>query len=435
MAERILIFGTTGVNKSFVCRKLETYQTNLYGKVNFQWFDFENFVLSANRFRHIYEYLDAKAEVQSNYWLEAWEQFKPEIQKHNDENIILSMHGVLARREYGTRTAIEINKILEDFKPTKIITLIQDVYLKWNYTQERAGEKRYIGKPTLEQLLQARRTEIFLGDLIAQQIDRTSPFEKHYVVSVWHPVRLLDRLAFRSNTLSKFYLSFPISTPRKWMEKDDYSKKDEIDTALKKVLDYESKFQTVAFFCPLTIDEYPLLNSTTERGRDEDGNEIDISIFNISNRWNVRNFYGEELLLMDDQTLPETINIPLEQVKDVAGMIRTDVGLRDYRLILQSNFLAVYNPIFIRPDGKVRISRGIHNEIRYATYYNKPLYVYQTPSYDPEHKLEHDLTFQAPSVGGGVQGSDYISIYHDLDEWLEAILEEIKKNEDKAKEC
>jgi hypothetical protein len=338
------------------------------------------------------------------------------------------MHAVLARKEYGTRSPIKVARIIQDFNPTKIVTLIDDVYLQWHRTQEYASTIEYIGEPTLEQLLQARRDEILLGDLLTKQTTKEHPFPPHYVVAIWHPARVLNKILFGKPSLKMVYMSFPIAAPREALEKKDDSLMKEINEILRKVSDFEAHNPNITFFCPLTIDEKPIVRKCVpEKGKNKDGNEICYNIFDTKERWNVRDFYGKEtILLSDGNDLPDKIRIPEEQIKHASGFIEADVPTRDYRLVMQCKHLAVFNPKM----GK-DVSPGVYNEISLALDNEFPTHVYQNPKYDPERKIKQDLQGRRSEAMGGHASRTKYLVFHvkeDSDEEnLKSLLKTLSK--------
>ena len=415
MAERVLILGTTGTEKAAVLSKLERYAQSQPVKLELLPVHFENdCVLKADPRLELHGYLDAPKDQQKKFWLHGWEVFKSlyKDKANQSKTILLSMHGVLTRSLTGTQSPIDI-KCLRDFSPTKIITLIDDVYIKRYRTAERAKGMRYRGMPTLEELLDARRTEIFLGDLIASHVSRQPA---HYVLAVRHPVRALYRLlCVDSKGVKTVYLSFPISDPRTLLkDKKDDSGIREVNEFLKKANEFESKNPQVVCFCPLTIDEYPLLRASKKGG---------FKVLQLKSRWDVREFYEEELLF-NNADLPTKIEIPSGEVEDAAGFIKADVSSRDYRLVLQSKRLAILNPWFEFEDkqGKIKgeLTGGVRNEIRLATKNCIPCHIYQNPLRDKRGKAKEMLDPRPGSLGWD-PSSVYITFHETIDGLFKAL--------------
>ncbi len=418
MAERILVLGTTGVNKSKALSQLEKYIHSQGITVTYKIVDFdEDFlkpVIEENG-KDYFSYLDDTNLRQRQLWLEAWKRFIPDENsekfqdRNKEQNIILTLHGVLTREFTGTRSLINIQNII-DFAPTKIVTLIDDVYSKWHRTHERAKGERRRGQPTLEQLLDARRSEIFIGDIIAGH-QKVKP--RHYILSIQHPARTLYRLLFGIDTRT-VYLSFPISGPRKLLKTGDTSGFSEVNEFIKKVNEFESANQKIACFCPLAIDELPLLNDLPAITDKKEEEKYTVGFSLKEKRWDVRNFWKDEILLCED--CPSTIAIPLKQVKEASGFIQPDVRLRDYRLVNQARYVLVFNPWF-----KGEETGGVRNEIKIATIERKSVYIFQDPRHDNNGDAEKSLS---PSEGtlGIDPGSLTIKFFGNVDDALRQIL-------------
>lgn len=414
MVQRILVLGTTGVNKDFALQNLSKYRTELHSNEGFEHLNLEDFILKENGIE-IFNYLDADEDQQVRFWIKGWKGLKSKIKSCKDKNILLSMHAILARRSYGTRSPMKIECIINDYKPTKLITLISDVYLMWHRTHEYAGRRKYLGKPTLEELLQARRSEILVGDILAKQAAKEDPYPLHYVISVWHPVRVLYRVIFHRNP-STVYLSFPISRPRELKLHGDPSEEKEINKNLEAISKFEVDHPDFIFFCPLTIDEYPLLKAAKVSKKDKN-KTFYFREFKMENRWNVRKFYGKVDLLIDESDLPEKIIIPDEEVEHVAGMIKTDVGIRDYRMVSQSSKgMVVLNPVSKGVDEEYAFSEGVNNEIEYALRLNRerPIYLYQNPKQDPRGLARSKSETGSKNVGDLTHKLEYVISFSNL---------------------
>ena len=81
------------------------------------------------------------------------------------------------------RWILDVNEVAS-FRPHLIVTLIADVYDMWWRTESRAAGEAWKGRPTLEQLLLARRFEVAIGDQLALA-SATNP--RHIVLAVGHP--------------------------------------------------------------------------------------------------------------------------------------------------------------------------------------------------------------------------------------------------------
>lgn len=404
MPRRILVLGTTGIDKDTVIANLRTYRESFTDISDLITLDFEKDFIESDR--QLYDYLDAREDQQQSIWRDAWKRFRSRLEQLRHKDVLLSMHGVLARPLYGVRSPIHIDD-LKDFKPTTIVTLIDDVYLKWFRTERRAGGLDFKGRPTLEQLLSARRAELFLADVIVRNISTEGPL-KNYLLAVRHPARVLDRLLFGPEKLTIIYLSFPISRPRELAQNGDQSGIEEVNVFLRKMTAFERDKGSVVCFCPLAIDELPLSQTLKEL----DGGAVDVQ-FSLKLRWDVRTFWGaDETLLTNDAGLPESIPLRREQVEESVGLLRSDVGTRDYRLVAQATKLAVFNPWF-----QGHQASGVDNEIACAIIRSIPVHVYQDPTHDPDDLAKHTLKGTPGSLGNRPR-TDYITFHNSVEELL-----------------
>jgi len=88
--------------------------------------------------------------------------------------------------------------------------------------------------------------------------------------------------------------------------------------------------------------------------------------------------------------------MPLRQVLAASGSIETDVGWRDYRLVLQADSLVACCPVLNnRPD----VSGGVRDEINFARTNGKPIYIYQDPGQDEENHARREINKDASAMG------------------------------------
>jgi hypothetical protein len=424
---RVLLLGTSGTNKNTVIKNLRDYRKKEFSRDEIIQYDFERILTESQDIR-LFNWLDASERRQRDTWNKGWKNFKRRFcdKDQSTDDVFLNMHGVITRRNYGIRSPINIRRLVDGYDPTIVVTLIDDVYRVRHNIHERAGDKRYEGHLTLEDIFTARQASIFLGGLISKQInDWASSTIPHYVISVWHPARVLDKLLRARSNLTTAYTAFPITIPRKYKGEGMLSLKNEINDILRDVSEFASRENDFTFFCPLTIDEYPLLfaldNADKFTRQNQYGNEVTYMKFSTGDRWNVRSFYGEDtILLTDDENEPNYIDIPIDEVEAVDSFIRSDVGTRDYKLVSQSDLLNAYNPVVENLDGKHVLSGGVKNEIRYALNRAKrkpPVHVYQNKDHDPNDILR-DYYYGQTSTGSQI-GSNRIIIHHSLKEHLE----------------
>ena len=128
---------------------------------------------------------------------------------------------------------------------------------------------------------------------------------------------------------------------------------------------------------PLSIDELPIVLKAEKvlEGTTEPELEFDCE----RERWNLADLWGDAKLVI----MPSLTGIqkfPMAQIANAAGTIRTDVGWRDRRLVLQSASLAIICP---KPPHEERITRGVTEEIQTAVALGIPCNIWQKPEWDP----------------------------------------------------
>ncbi|MFH1700811.1 MAG: hypothetical protein ABIE07_09520 [Candidatus Zixiibacteriota bacterium] len=167
MAMRVLLLGPTGVDKKYVQEvmvsegKKGTLPCN-----DLKVIDFEHDYICQFA-EDILRYLDGKEEDQVRLWNSAWGELVKDFSKSSD--IMISMHAVLARPFFTNRSPVLIEP-LKKIGFTHIITLIDDVYDMWYRTESRAENAAVPLRPTLIDLIETRRAESIVGDIIANQL-------------------------------------------------------------------------------------------------------------------------------------------------------------------------------------------------------------------------------------------------------------------------
>jgi len=233
--------------------------------------------------------------------------------------------------------------------------------------------------------------------IVADQTAYAAGDVPHLVLAVRHPCETLWNW-LQSKDCRVVYLGFPISAPRDLDQIADPSGMDEINGFLRKAYQAQHDNPDLVLVCPLAIDELPLVecipdSKDKEKGPSEKNESEAISFNREELQWDM-NFvwpYSDSLSPGPPASERRT-PIQLEQLDGAAGMIRTDVGWRDYRLVAQSDYLAVFNPKFKnRPD----VSRSVLREIRYA---KCPVFYYQDPAHDPQNTLARH--FSKPGTMG-----------------------------------
>jgi hypothetical protein len=383
---RVVLLGTTGIEKRKIADRLSEWTGEQLSQ-DFRIVDFEKDYLTkpAKAGRPLSHFLAQPVREQYLSWLRAWDALVGDgWLERKDENVILNIHASIVRGNYGVRCVCDMHR-LAAFAPDFVVTLIDDVHNEWWLTEHRAQGEFHKGRPTLEQLIMARRTEQLLGDMLTLQ---TGGHAKHLVLAASHPRRTLGSYLFTAKKV--VYLSFPISRPREMLlEEGNPSGIGAVDGFLNEVYQYQAAHADIVFVNPLAIDELQLLEvlgDETASADAEDGPNRTVKgvQFSLDRRWDMAAFWppGESL---SPGPLPEANRRPLvrSQVEEAAGLIRTDVGWRDFRLVMQADALAVFCPVMARD----RLSRGVEAEIIAAISEAKPVYVYQDPKLDPNGKL------------------------------------------------
>jgi hypothetical protein len=366
--KRVLLLGPTGVDKGAAIARLNARLKGTLGH-QFKYVDYENdFLKPKLAVKHWTVFLAQDIAQQANTWKQAWEELRKNL---DHENTILGLHATYVSGPLGLRCPIHIPSICEDFKPTLIISLIDDVFQMWTRTETRAAGQEIKGRPSFEQLLAARRAEMLLGDVILSHTGNS--YARHVLCATGNSLDALINLIVFNAKIS--YLSFPISAPREMEAKGNRTFRDIINRAHHLAAAEMSKRRTRSFISPLAIDELPIVfkGRAAPAGTDE----IDFDCEN--ERWNLTELWGEPDLVI----LPSLTGIrkfPMAQVSSAGGTIRTDVGWRDRRLVLQSDSLAIVCP---KPPSEDRITRGVNEEIQTAVPLGIMCNIWQKPEWDP----------------------------------------------------
>lgn len=366
--KRVLLLGPTGVDKGTAVARLNSRLQATPGH-QFRYIDFENdFLKPKLNVKHWTVFLAQDIAQQATTWRLAWDELRGEL---DNENIILGLHATYVSGPLGLRCPVHIPSICDDFKPTLIISLIDDVFQMWTRTETRAAGQEIKGRPSFELLLVARRAELLLGDVILSHTGNSSA--RHVLCATGNSLdALINLIVFNSKVT---YLSFPISAPRELELKGDLTFIDIINQAHQLAASEMISTRTRSFISPLAIDELPIV---FKRMRDADAvGEMEFDCEN--ERWNLAKLWGNPSLpILPSLTGPR--KFPIAQIDGAAGAIRTDVGWRDRRLVLQSESLAIVCP---KPPGEDRITRGVAEEIQTAVPLGIMCNIWQKPEWDP----------------------------------------------------
>jgi hypothetical protein len=383
MHKRVLLLGPTGVDKAAIAGRLQKRLNEKLGQ-QARFVDFENEYLKKEMpSKDWMTFLAQDAPLQATTWSRAWAEFKKSL---SDETTMLAMHSTFVSGALGLRSPINIPRICKDFKPTLIISLIDDVFSMWARTEARAAGLDRKGRPSFEQLLVARRAEQFLGDVIRSHTDDART--RHILCAAGNSLDALVNLIIFDATVT--YLSFPISVPRAMLEEGDSDFVDLINEAHMRAAAHMEEARDRAFISPLSIDELPILSKV--QGMDAE----DTLLFDCAKaRWSTDELWGTDRVILPSPV--ESLEVPVAQVQYAEGTIRTDVGWRDRRLVQQSDSLAIICP---KPPNKNRVTRGVKEEIETAVPLGIVCHYWQKPEWDPDDYLATQFT-AAGSMGIG----------------------------------
>jgi hypothetical protein len=401
--KRVLLIGPTGVDKRTAVERLSRRLEATLGH-RFNYIDFENdFLKPILNVKNWTVFLAQDIAQQAVTWRQAWAKLK---EKLDGENTIVGLHATYVSGPLGLRCPIHIPSICEDFNPTLIISLIDDVFQMWTRTETRAAGQDIKGRPSFEQLLVARRAELLLGDVILSHTG--NPKVRHILCATGNSLdALVNLIVFNAKVT---YLSFPITAARELEAKGDTSFIDIINRAHCLAAAEMSARRSRSFISPLAIDELPIV---FKAGRAPAGtSEIE---FNCEEeRWNLARLWGDPQLPILP-SLTGTRKFPMSQIDDAAAMIRTDVGWRDRRLVLQSDSLAIVCP---KPPNEERITRGVNEEIQTAVPLGIMCNIWQNPDWDPNDFV--GTRFPAAGSMGGGQMEAAVQKMKTLDELIRA---------------
>lgn len=362
--QKVLLLGPTGVDKAGVAQRLTQHLASEYGH-SFKFIDFEKDYLKNHlTVKSWPTFLAQDISQQAHTWRRAWEQLKGDL---TNEPVLLGLHATYVSGIVGLRSAINIPSICEDFRPSLVVTLIDDVFSMWSRTEARAEGSHYKGRPTFEQLLVARRAEQVLGDLILTHTP--SGKCRHVLCATGNSLSALINLIVFDAPIT--YLSFPISAPRELEGKGDKSFIELINEA-HRLAQFEMQNAKRAFISPLAIDELPLLERLKEH-------RAEVQFDCTSDRWPLAELWGADANSCSSASNVKTF--PRKQIEAACGLIKTDVGWRDRRLVLQSDSLAIVCP---KPPNEDRITRGVREEIETAIPMGIVCRYWQNPDWDPE---------------------------------------------------
>jgi len=375
------LLGPTGVDKAIAAERLVAHMGERGHR--FRFVDFENAHLKKQTMAHSWtQFLAQELPLQTMIWRHAWNEFKQTL---TDEITILGLHATYVSSVLGLRFPIHIPSICDDFKPTLIITLIDDVYSMWSRIEERAGGRDDRGRLDFDELLVARRAEQTMGDLIASHTG--SQETRHILCGAGNHVDAIANLVIFDAPVT--YLSFPISAPRKLARDGATSFVELINQAHRMAADKMLRDPYRCFITPLSIDELPFVAAAEAEPSET------VSFNCATDRWKVDDLWGtadRAIVAGDDKAMA----FPKAEILNVEESLRTDVGWRDRRLVMQSDSLAIVSP---KPPGEDRITRGVAEEIQTAVMLGRVCHYWQKPEWDPNDFVGNHFTAGAMGAG------------------------------------
>lgn len=420
--KRVLFFGVTGVQKTGLegegaVERFAQWVHRHRNREKPRVIDFEREYLFNRKVggKEAYSFLNETQENQRAIWLRTWSKFEADFKDDQPADLFVSIHGCVVRGHYGVRSVIDPQAVATCVHPDLIVTLLDDVYDMWWRTEHRAKGEDWLGRPTIEQLVFARRTELLIADQVAYT---NAPSTPNFMVSVSHPCDTLANRVYSPDP-TIVYLCFPISAPKDLAAEGDHSGTKEVTAFLKRAYDEQRRNPDLVVVCPLGIDELPLVFAA----QDATGQNLEFDRDSL--RWPVDTFWSsDDSLSSGPPTRGDRTAIPVVQIMAAAGMIETDVGWRDYRLVEQvgeSGCLAAFNPKFRNRED---LSRSVREEIRFAAG-TSVVFVFQDKDHDPSGMAMRE--FAAGGTMPPSPGAQMVVMKDSLDSLFQAVAEHTRR--------
>lgn len=293
--------------------------------------------------------LKAKVDAIENTFTRINKQIKR--QKNKINHLFWDIHlSYLRNSEYTPPLSLSgFRELVQDDTPIKLITLIDDVYVIHNNLRNREEEFPNT-KLRLREILSWRSVEMLQAESLAGFYTNENRNVKNYLVSVRHPIYAFVNLIL-NNKPKIAYISYPITRTR--------SSRESIEDINRARTDLHKIFAAngAVLFDPVTIDELVLKPAS----KDEDN-----LVLKAESRWPI-----EDNGLV--KPFPWPIEIPTEQIKEVQSDIGNQISARDFKLIDNARFTAVYRPNYCG------FSTGVNAEIIYSASQGRGIYVYDPP--------------------------------------------------------
>lgn len=260
--------------------------------------------------------------------------------KDYTENLIINTHGCFRWHKHLTKAFNYYH--LTQLDPDLYITVTDTIYS----IMGRLERKQWKGKNNLLELSMWRNEEEFITKTFARIQGKP-----HYLVCKNDPPETMYKLVFERN-VKKTYLSFPVSASPK--------------ASLKKVEEVRDRLRNhLVVFYPLAIQDASWLTRATALEK--------------------KKKRKIEIPFIDTDDSQRKLTRPIDAFKNAAIYLKDHTISRDYSLISQSDFVAVY---YYDPDLS---SPGVEREIRFARQNGKDVYMYY-PRSDMSPFREMDIT-------------------------------------------
>ncbi|WP_339609465.1 hypothetical protein [uncultured Planktosalinus sp.] len=286
--------------------------------------------------------------------------------KEPSKTILINLHACYFHNKTQEYLSLVNLKKVSKINPTKIITLIDDIYEIHHRLTEVGGiyrDDNNVSKSLLIlrllRLLDWRATETTFSRYIAMQLGL-----KNYLFATKHSYLSFSNLIYED--YKKVYLSHPITEVRRLEKKGDSQEVEKIMSEINEISEKLSYQHTT--FLPTTIDEYRIYFKIADEG------DSKIYFEKLTERWDAKKYKDPKDILYNKSGFNDVNALWIKNIEDVStdntsmntllevlsDLISDQVSIRDYALVEQSDILIIYRPLF---NGNA--SGGVKEEFRY----------------------------------------------------------------------
>lgn len=396
--QRVLVFGQTGVvKKQAIKRVTEMVLRHKYGIEGEPSDSVRRSLVShvclEDEIKHLFnEDLSTFLETYNpadlrERWSQAVDNLNSSIGGGEEATVFIELHAhYFWRGRYFS--PIDYDK-LRELEPSHAVCLIDDMYSIWTRIVAREAQRRDGSYYSLNEISNARQIETMTADAIAQEVlGRDEDYAcRCFVLSVRQSPTMLYRLLCEP-ARARIYASFPISKTR-FVE----DRRDEINAFRRAV------HEEFTVFDPLCIDEKllqfllvehywwqerpveeiaravgfdaPTVTGIIDRnegqwrahGREYRSPSPEVVLLQRDDRWSI----PEEDSLVGPSAGDRPISFPIElsadEIAKVTSEIDRQIRDRDFRLIHQSEAVAMYRPQYLGEG-----SKGVFAEYQYTNH-------------------------------------------------------------------